>query len=241
MLRANGLSIAAVQPACIPYDVTHNAELHAALIRAADARVVVFPEMSITGYELDAEVVDTEDPRLQPIVRACADTGSLALVGAPTRSHLGDHISTLRVEGSGVKVAYRKVWLSATEARRFSAGSKPVVITLDGWRLGLAICKDTGVAAHAQSTAGIGMDVYVAGVLDSPEELPIQIERAQRIATQHGVWVVFASFAGGTGGGYDCAAAHSRIWAPDGAQRACAGAQPGGIARAVLTVADTRR
>ncbi|CAE7149479.1 GALNS [Symbiodinium necroappetens] len=205
------------------------------LIRAADARVVVFPEMSITGYELAAEVVDPEDARLESIVSACADTGALALVGAPTRSDLGDHISMLCVAGSGVTVAYSKMCLSATEAERFCAGNSPVVIDVDGWRLGLGICKDTGVPAHAQSTADIGMDIYVAGVLDSVEESSIQLERAQLIAAHHGVWVVFASFAGATGGGYSHAAAQSRIWAPDGAVLACAGEDKPNV---VLVVMD---
>ncbi|MEE4281767.1 MAG: carbon-nitrogen hydrolase family protein [Pseudomonadales bacterium] len=234
MIRSKRLGIAAVQPACTAYDVARNAELHAELIRVADARVVVFPEMSITGYELDAEVVDPKDPRLEPIVRACADTGTIALVGAPTQSVLGDHISMLRIEGDGAEVAYRKMWLSPTEAQRFSAGRNPVVISVDGWRLGLAICKDTGVPAHAESTAHIGMDIYVAGVLDSVEESSIQVQRAQLIAAHHGVWVVFASFAGNTGGGYHHAAAQSRIWAPDGAVLACAGEEAGGIARSSL-------
>ncbi len=234
MARSKHLGIAAVQPACIACDVARNADLHAELIRAADARVVVFPEMSITGYELAAEVVDPEDTRLESIVRACADTGALALVGAPTRSHLGDHISMLCVAGSGVTVAYSKMWLSATEAERFCSGNSPVVINVDGWRLGLGICKDTGVPAHAQSTADIGMDIYVAGVLDSVEESSIQLERAQLIAAHHGVWVVFASFAGATGGNYQHAAAQSRIWAPDGALLACAGEKAGGIARSSL-------
>ena len=238
MARSKRLGIAAVQPACIACDVARNADLHAELIRAADARVVVFPEMSITGYELAAEVVDPEDARLESIVSACADTGAFALVGAPTRSDLGDHISMLCVAGSGATVAYSKMWLSETEAERFCPGNNPVVIDVDGWRLGLGICKDTGVPAHAEATAHIGMDIYVAGVLDSVEESSIQLQRAQLVAARCGVWVVFASFAGNTGGGYHHAAAQSRIWAPDGSQLASAGERVGGIARTSLSFKD---
>ncbi len=233
---SKSLSIAAVQPACVDYDVAHNAGIHAALVRAADARVVVFPEMSITGYQLDAQVVDPLDSHLELIVKACEDTGAIALIGAPTKGELGDHISVLRVQGDGVTIAYRKVWLSTAEAARFKPGKEPVVIDVDGWRLGLAICKDTGVVQHAESTANLGMDVYVAGVLDSVDESSIQEERALRIAANHNVWVVVASFAGSTGGGYRHAAARSRIWAPDGSLAACAGDETGGIARTSLAV-----
>jgi len=56
------LRVAAVQPACAARDVAGNAEVHAAAIRAAEAQVVVFPELSLTGYELDASPVAPDDP-----------------------------------------------------------------------------------------------------------------------------------------------------------------------------------
>lgn len=62
------MSIAVAQPRCIALDVTANAVAHAQAVRAAEARVVVFPEMSLTGYELDAEPVVPDDERLAPIV-----------------------------------------------------------------------------------------------------------------------------------------------------------------------------
>ncbi|WP_376768576.1 nitrilase-related carbon-nitrogen hydrolase, partial [Pseudonocardia pini] len=52
-----GLAVAAAQPACVARDVAANARGHAEAVRAAGARVVVFPELSLTGYELDAPAV----------------------------------------------------------------------------------------------------------------------------------------------------------------------------------------
>ena len=43
------MTVAAVQPPCPALAVAHNAEAHAAAIRGAEARVVVFPELSLTG------------------------------------------------------------------------------------------------------------------------------------------------------------------------------------------------
>jgi predicted amidohydrolase len=229
------LSIAAAQPRCIPYDVAANAVSHAAVIRSAESRVLAFPELSLTGYELDACPVAPDDQRLLPIVDACSATGSLALIGAPTISADGKQISVLAFDDSGARVVYNKMWLSETEAERFVPGSEPVVLEVDGWRLGLAICKDTGITEHAEATAVCGMDVYVAGVLDSADDASIQDERARRIASQHHVWVVVASFAGSTGGGYEVAAAQSRVWSPEGVVVASAGRDVGRIARATLT------
>jgi len=223
------LTLAVAQPPCAALDVPANARAHAAAIRAANARVVVFPELSLTGYELAAPVVSFGE--LTPIVEACAATGSLALVGAPVD---GPCIGVLAVDGSGARVAYRKVNLGGAEPGFFVPGPAPAVLEVDGWRLGLAVCKDTGVPQHAAATAALGMDAYLAGAVDHRQESVVQQQRAERIAAEHGVFVAFASFAGPTGGGYDETAGRSGIWSPAGALLERAGPEPGGLARATL-------
>ena len=162
-----GLVIAVAQPRCVSFDVTANALTHAATIRAASARVVVFPEISLTGYGLGADTIDPGDARLAPITAACAETGSLALVGAPVAGEAGrPHIAVLAVDGSGASVAYRKTWLGGAEPDRFAPGDGPAVLEIDGWRLGLAICKDTGVPQHASDAASLGIDAYLAGTCE---------------------------------------------------------------------------
>lgn len=230
------LTIAVAQPLCIPYDVAANATIQAATIRAAAARVVVFPELSLTGYELDAPPIAAEDPRLIPIVEACAETGSLALVGAPVQGEAGQvHIAMLAIDGKGARVAYRKMWLGGSEPGRFSPGLVPAVLDVDGWRLGLAICKDTALPQHATDTAAMGIDAYVAGMLESADDAAVPEERARRVAADHHVWVAISSFAGSTGGGYAEAAGRSGIWTSDGAVAAQAGPETGAIARATLS------
>jgi predicted amidohydrolase len=230
------LVVAAAQPLCIPYDVAANARTHAAAVRTAAARVVAFPEMSLTGYELDAPVLAADDPRLAPLVEACAATGTLALAGAPVAGTDGrTHIGVLAVTGTGATVGYHKMWLGTAEADRFTPGAGPAVLDVDGWRLGLAVCKDTGIPQHAADTAAAGIDVYVATVLEHAEDAAVPDERARRVAADHGVPVVMASFAGSTGGGYPDAAGGSGIWTADGEVLSRVGPEIGAIARGTLT------
>ncbi|MGN9909386.1 carbon-nitrogen hydrolase family protein [Phytohabitans sp. LJ34] len=224
------LTIAVAQPPVVSHDLGANVATHTEVVRAAGTRVVVFPEMSLTGYELEASTVDIDDPRLAPLVEACAARGSVALVGAPIE---GPHIAMLAVDGGGVTVAYRKLNLAGGEPARFVPGAKPEVYEVDGWRLGLAICKDTGVPQHAADTVALGIDAYVAGVAeDRPDVLE---ERARRIATTHGVWVAVASFAGPTGGDFATTAGRSSVRTPTGEVVAQAGAAPGELVRATLS------
>jgi predicted amidohydrolase len=229
------LTLAVAQPVCLPCDVAANAAAHAEAVRAAAARVVVFPELSLTGYELAAPLVSVQDPRLWAVVEACRATGSIALAGAPVAGEDGRaYIAMLAIDAGGVRVAYRKVWVASSESHRFSAGEVPGVLEVDGWRLGLAICRDTGIARHASDTAALGVDAYVAGTLMTPDERAEQDQRASRIATHHRLWVAFASFAGPTGGGYDTSAGCSGVWDPHGRVVAQVGPQPGVLARAIL-------
>ena len=228
------LAIAAAQPACAARDVPANARAHAGAVRAARARVVVFPELSLTGYELHVPAVSTADPALRPIVEACADAGAVALAGAPVELGGRRFIATLHIDGTGTRVAYRKAHLGGDEVGRFAPGDGPAVVEVDGWRLGMGICKDTGVDEHTAATAALGIDAYVAGLVHAPGELAEQDARGRRIAAACAAHVVFASFAGPAGGGYPATAGASTIWSPGGRVLARAGRAPGEIARARL-------
>jgi predicted amidohydrolase len=225
------LSIAAVQPACVARDVGANALAHANAVLDAGTRLVVFPELSLTGYELDAPAVSSTDPRLAPIAAACRATDAIALVGAPIDQDGSVYIATLRIDSSGVQVAYRKTHLGGDELHRFAPGDGPTAIEIDGRRVGIGICKDTGMDEHINGVADLGVDLYVAGLVHHAAELPEQDRRGRRIALRCGAPVVFASFAGPTGGGFDDTAGTSSAWARDGTQLARAGTDPGDIVR----------
>ncbi len=239
------LRIAVAQPRIRSGDVGANAREHAEAVRRAGARVVVFPELSLTGYELDAPPVRPDDRRLQPLVEACTRTGTVALVGAPISTRpvgptesagprtTTEYIAVLAVHGGRVDIAYRKMWPGSEESPRFASGNRPAVLVVDNWRLGLAVCRDTGIAEHQRDTMALGVDAYVAGTVMLPSERQEQEERAVRIAAGHGVFVALASFAGATGGGYRTTAGCSGIWLPGGVL-AQAGALEGETATAVL-------
>ena len=230
------LSVAAAQPRCVAKDVHGNARAHAELIRNAHARIVVFPELSLTGYELDVDPTALDDPALDVIVGACEETHSVALVGAPIRGPGSEaYIGVLRVDATGVAPAYRKCFLGGEEPAYFSPGDGPTVIEVDGWRAGLGICKDTGVERHISETADRNIDVYLAGLVHHPTELEIQEQRARQIAQACGSYVAFASFAGPTGGGFDQTAGVSSLWSPFGTPIARAGTDADDFAHATLT------
>ncbi|MFF3067359.1 carbon-nitrogen hydrolase family protein [Kitasatospora sp. NPDC057936] len=234
------LTVAVAQPVCEepgrPDTVSGNAARHAAAVREAGARLVVFPELSLTGYDLTAPALDPADARLSPLIAACAETGATALAGAPAADADGrEYIVTMAVTGEGVSVVYRKMRLHGEELNRFTAGDAPVVLELDGVRLGLAICADAADPTHAEETAALGIDAYVASTLygPSPESAARRDEHLGARAAAHGVWSVLSTSAGASGD-FPATSGGSGFWAPGGAPVAQAGTAPGGLVRAEL-------
>ena len=100
------LTVAVAQPPCVPRDVAANALAHPEAVREAKARVVVFPELSLTGYELDAVAVSLADDALAPLAEACKAARSVALVGAPVSDSDGrEYIAMLRIDAGGAALA----------------------------------------------------------------------------------------------------------------------------------------
>ncbi|MFE4512815.1 carbon-nitrogen hydrolase family protein [Kitasatospora sp. NPDC056783] len=236
------LTVAVAQPvraaAGRPDTVSENVARHAAAIREAGTRLVVFPELSLTGYDLAAPAIDPSDARLAPLPAACAATGAVALVGAPVAEAEADGrepIATLAVTGAGAEVVHRKTRLHGAEVERFAPGEKPVVLELDGLRLGLAVCADAADPAHAEETSALGIDAYVASALYGPGAA--QAERRdghfRDRAAAHGVWCVLATCAGATGE-YPDSSGGSGVWAPGSGLVVQAGTAPGELVRAEL-------
>jgi predicted amidohydrolase len=230
------LTVAVAQPLCVDHAVAANASLHAEAVLSAAARLVVFPELSLTGYDLAAPAVAADDPRLAPLVDACRSTGATALVGAPLRAEDGcEYIATLTVTGEGAAPAYAKMHLHGDEGLRFTSGKEPAVLEIDGWRLGLAVCRDAALPQHAAQTAALGIDAYVASTLygAGPEQSARRDGHMQERAATHGVWGVLST-AAGPSGEYRETSGGSGVWAPDGSSVAQATAKPGSVVTVTL-------
>ncbi|MFB6945099.1 carbon-nitrogen hydrolase family protein [Streptomyces sp. NPDC060286] len=221
---------------CAPLDIAANAAAHAEAVGRSGARLVVFPELSLTGHDLAAPAVSADDPRLRPLVTACHESGATVLVGAPVRAAEGrEHIATPAVTGEGSRVVYRKMWLRCEEFDRLAPGERPEVPVVDGLRLGPAVCDDAAVPEHAAATAAPGIDAYAASTLygSGPEQAARRYGHMSRSALAHGMWVVVATSAGPSGV-HARTSGGSGIWAPDGTPAVQAGPEPGAVVSATV-------
>lgn len=158
-------------------------------------------------------------PALQPILAACREHDAVALAGAPIVETAGRFIAVLRNDADGVRVVSRKRWLHGDESQHFSAGEGPYTTDLDGLTVGVAICKDSVVAEHTAQFARMNIDLYFAGILDTPGEEEERTARSAETAQTLGVPVAISNYRGATSL-YAVTAGTSAIYGADGRELA---------------------
>ncbi|MFJ4778964.1 carbon-nitrogen hydrolase family protein [Streptomyces sp. NPDC088762] len=232
------MKIAAAQLTCLPADVPANAARAAALAvraRAEGAELVVFPEFTLTGYELAALAADpglwtgADDPRLDPLRSAGVATAvNVALPGAGPRPL----IATLVYGADGTHLTtYAKQHLFRHEQDLFEPGAGDGRFELGGIRFSLGICYDNHFPELPGRGAADGCRVHLASSLyGTGDGIGERATVHPGIAREHGVYVVLANHVGPAGPWTGCGGA--AVWAPGGALLAEADDRTPGVALA---------
>jgi predicted amidohydrolase len=214
------LTIAAAQALSVRGDVIADLEEHLKLAGIAaekGAEIVVYPELSLTGYELDLaeELAFVEDDsRLEPLEQAAAEHQAILVAGAPARLASGLHIGAFLLYPDGRSEVYTKHHLYGGEHGYFQPAGRDPMVELRGEKLAFAICADTSHARHAQVAADRGASIYMAGVCFSKEGFEKSAGQMRDYARQHGMVTVLAN-SGGPATGFE-SAGNSSIWSERG-------------------------
>jgi NAD+ synthase (glutamine-hydrolysing) len=156
--------------------------------RAAGARLVLFPELAVTGYPPEDLLLKEHflaDAR-EAVDRIAAQTdGLVALVGFPERAEDVFNACAVLAEGR-VQGIYRKVFLPNygvfDEQRYFQSGTGGALIEVAGVRVGLTICEDIwepGPPATEEAYAGATLIVNISA---SPYHAGKGLEREQMLS-----------------------------------------------------------
>lgn len=219
-----GIRIAAAQAPSVAGDIAANLHTHLRFIAAARAegvQLLVFPELSLCGYEpplLRDCALTPDDARLDALRAATVAAGMTVIVGAPLSDAGAARpcIASFTLTADGATRVYRKQYLHDGEDVYVQAGPLGASAhALHGQRYVEAICADTTRAAHAQAAADAGASLYVAGVLISEGGYAADAALLQGYAARHRMGVLMANHAAPSGG--YAVAGKSACWAPGGA------------------------
>ncbi len=212
MTASAALRVAAVQAESVAASVEQNVAAATRWVREAaaqGARVVVLPELFLSGYDPeslrdhpDSCDVTPDDERLVGLAEAASAARAAVLVGASVRSVGGPRtLSLLSFSPAGtVQVAYSKQHLWDAERGIFTAGANGASIEIDGWNLGLGICYDGCFPEHARAATDAGALAYLC-----PSAYVVGSEHRRDLyyaarAIDNGLYVVFAGLTGRCGG-----------------------------------------
>jgi len=217
----SSVTIALAQLPVVKGAVAENLETHLTYIQQAATRgadVVVFPELSLTGYELelleqlampkDSEVFST-------LYDAAAANNIVVIAGCPLVSEgRKPQIGAVICFPNGERAFYAKQYLHEGEEVYCSTGNASYLFTVNGTRIALAICADFANPVHSEAAAAQQADVYIASALISEAGYEADAQLLAAMAKHHQFPVLLANHISNTGGWQTCG--KSGGWNADG-------------------------
>jgi predicted amidohydrolase len=214
------MKIAAAQLRAVPGDVEANLVRHERALEFAaglGAESVIFPELSLTGYEparaahlaaqahLSGSGPDMTWPTagnpgsaaLRRVQAACDRLGVIAAVGMPWSNGEHLHIGMFWHAPGERPLVYAKRHLHADEEPFFKPSPLgQLLLELPGASLAPAICYESLLDSHAAQAAELGADTYLASVAKSARGVERARAHYAEIARRHRMRVLMANAVG---------------------------------------------
>jgi predicted amidohydrolase len=196
------MKICAAQTRPVKADLEKNIEHHLRLIEkavAGGAAIVIFPELSLTGYEpsLAGNLAIEEDDYRLNIFQEKSRTGNIVIgIGSPTRTAAGIHISLIIFQPDGKRLLYSKQFLHMDEEPFFTAGKGGPTIRIDNKTIAFAICYELSVPEHARNACRNGANIYIASVAKPAAGMEKAGQSLAAIAAQYTMSTVISNCVG---------------------------------------------
>ena len=182
-------------------DIDANLLDHYRLIKLAainKANLIVFPELSITGYEReDAQQLafTPNDFRLNQLKKLAVENQIIIIAGAPilikSELFLGEFI----ISPDNSITIYTKQFLHLGEEEFFQSSlDYNPILEIGKERISLAICADIDNPQHSENAKKNKASIYIASIFFSPNGIPEAYRSLQTYATNHGMNVLMANF-----------------------------------------------
>jgi len=214
------MRVAIAQIEAIKGNVEKNIENHLKWIKQAilnNADMLVFPELSVTGYEPDlAENLATnqDDTRLDEIQNLSDRNGITIGVGLPTKDESDVFVSMIIFQPQKERITYSKQYLYPPEESIFKAGKNPLVLNFETEVVSPAICYEISNKAHCEFAKRNNATIYIASVLSSINGIDADMKKLSDIAKNNNLVTFMANYVGESGG-YKCAG-KSSVWDTSG-------------------------
>ncbi|RDB05630.1 carbon-nitrogen hydrolase family protein [Runella aurantiaca] len=196
------MRICAVQTKPIKGDIPKNIEIHKKLIELAianGANIIIFPELSLTGYEpelANALAVSADTSQLNDFQRISDAAHCTIGLGIPVKSDLGISISMILFQPHTARGMYSKKYLHPDEEPFFISGSSSVGLIGAQSNVALAICYELSIPEHSEIAAKNGAEIYLASVAKSAAGVEKAAQTLSDIAKNYSMTVLMSNCVG---------------------------------------------
>lgn len=201
--------------------VEENRKQHLLMIDEAfqqKVQLIVFPEMSLTGYQREKAkdlAFKTDDIRLVAFREKANQYQMMIVVGAPIEIQSELYIGAFIIQPGGPITVYTKQFLHDGEEKFFSPG--PIVtsdLKIGDEKLSLAICADITNPQHPENAFTNQASLYVASIFYTPNGITEAYGQLSNYAEKYQMNILMANYCGESYGFK--AAGESAFWNKNG-------------------------
>ncbi len=215
------MKLCAAQLECTIGAIEENLEAHVQLIKLAivnEAGMIVFPELSISGYcreEASSLAFSPEDRRLTILQELAASGNITVIAGAPIRIDERLYIGSFILHPDGSIDIYTKQYLHTGE-ELFYASSMDYnpKLRIESETVALAICADIDNPQHPADAQCAACSVYVPSIFFSSDGIDQGCEILSHYAKEHSMCILMSNYCGSHWGIE--AGGQSGFWTKDG-------------------------
>lgn len=201
-------------------DIEQNITDHMKLIDLAleaEADIIVFPELSLTGYEPELAndlAISINDHRLDRFDKISDQHNMLIGVGAPVHGDNAVHIGMIFSRPGQERAVYYKEYLHVDEEPFFEGKVNDPGVLVIKENLAPAICYELSIPEHSRRAQEMGAEIYLASAAKTEEGVQQATADMVEIARRYSMLTMMVNCTGNCDG--VVCSGNSSIWLPDG-------------------------
>lgn len=196
------MKICAAQARPFKGDIAKNIEQHIKFIAIAAkkaADLIIFPELSITGYEpeLANRLATTIDDSRFDVLQQLSNSHQIVIAaGMPVKAINGIMIGMIIFQPQQQRLLYGKQYLHEDEYPFFVPGKEQVFLQTHELKIALSVCYELSVPEHAANASKLSAAIYLSSVAKTKDGVDKAAQRLSQIALDYSMQVVMVNSVG---------------------------------------------
>jgi len=194
------MKICIAQTKPVTGDVNKNIDTHkkfADLAAFYRADAIIFPELSLTGYEptlAESLATDKDDERFNELQQLSDSKKMIIGAGMPIKTDQGILIGMIIFQPDQLRQTYFKQYIHPDEEPFFINGMYQPVLGEN--EIAFAICYEISIPGHAEQAHKNGANIYIASVAKTAAGVKKAIETLSGIAEKYSMIVLLSNSVG---------------------------------------------